>query len=1656
MSSSSQSNEKPHRASTSSESIPESYHGYSDQEEEEFRESQDIGELHRVVTQSRQSSVGPDVLTRLSTLSQTLSHMSHADMQAFHIDPNDFDLKSVLKFISSRHDELGVPEKKTWVVYDELSVIGKDSSSAVVRDVGSLLFFWVDWVRRLGGVERGGGERGDGNVEGKNRERGNAEDISKESDTNAISQQGNADTYQQATATSQQGNATYQQEDIADTQKGNTFQQSNTNSTSQKSTPNPAYRHLIHRVNGIAEPGTLTLVLGRPGAGCSTLLKALAGQTQAYEEVQGVVSYGGIPQKDLVQQFASQLVYVPELDEHFPYLTVEQTLEFAIACKTPAVRVQGVTRRQYIRTIKELYAAVFGLHHVQKTLVGGDFVRGISGGQRKRVSIAEAMATRGTVYCYDNATRGLDASTALEFVRALRTSTNFAGTACVVTAYQASESIYQAFDHVCVLYAGRQVYFGPADRAVAYFERLGFARPARQTSSEFLTCVTDPDARTARPGFEGHVPHTAGQFESLWRGSPEFAALKARQASLQARQHPAATTRAFREAHTADRQKYARKRSLYLVNYPQQLALCLWRAACTIANNTAYTVTNIAVAIVQALITGSLYFNTPQTTSGAFSRSGILFFAIFYFVVMGLAQIAALFQSRPILNKQRGYTLYHPSAQLLSAKLIELPIRFFTILAFSLILYFLSNLKRQPGAFFFFLLFVNVAVEAVASLFTLVASCCPTLTSANALTGILMMLMILYSSFMIQRPSMYWWFRWFSYANPVLYGFESLITSEFLGRLMPCSAAQLVPHGSDYSSSPNNTVCAFVGAALTRQEFPSAGNAVDGSIYLSLAFQYSYSHAWRNLGILFGFILGADILNVLLVEYYNPIVVSADRMLFVRRRRGVDLESKLVGRNLDKPESTVIASTNAQSTTPESTKSDSTNTQSTTPRSANAGSAIISSTNTQSVKPENTNAQSTMIPSAHSQNTFTQSSPFGTHLGSPDIFLWRHVDYVVPYEGRDRKLLDDVQGYVLPGTLTALMGESGAGKTTLLNVLSQRTDVGVVTGDFLVNGNRLDTSFQKRTGYVQQQDIHIAELTVRESLVFAARLRRPYEVPDSEKLEYVDRIMEILHMDEYADAVAGKPGYGLNVEQRKKLSIATELVAKPSLLLFLDEPTSGLDSQSAWAIVQVLRKLALAGQAILCTIHQPSATLFEQFDRLLLLKKGGQTVYFGPVGRNSHSVLSYFESKGARRCQPDENPAEYVLEVIGAGATAVADRDWGDVWRKSEENDEVSQEVEQMTRRAVKTTSATNETSATSATSANKATATASSSTSQFATPYHRQLSLVLRRTWTQFYRDIDYLLSKLLLVVLGGLVHGFSFWKVKHTTIGMQNTMFANFMAAVIAAPLINQIQARAIQSRELFEVRESKSSTFHWSTLLLSQLLVEIPYALVNATIYFIVWYFPIQLPLSAHIAGFWWLTYAIFFQIYIISFALAVIYFSPDLPSANVLCGMLLNFLIAFCGVIQPPSLLPGFWKFMWRTSSFTYFIDNLVSTCLHDRQVRCSSTEMNYLDPPDGLTCNQYLQPFFATNNGYVANPSATSQCAVCQYSVGDQYLATVGMSYSHRWRNIGLFFVYILFNVFCMLSMYYIFRVRHFSISLPKLPAFLRRKKKAKDEEKPQS
>lgn len=181
----------------------------------------------------------------------------------------------------------------------------------------------------------------------------------------------------------------------------------------------------------------------------------------------------------------------------------------------------------------------------------------------------------------------------------------------------------------------------------------------------------------------------------------------------------------------------------------------------------------------------------------------------------------------------------------------------------------------------------------------------------------------------------------------------------------------------------------------------------------------------------------------------------------------------------------------------------------------------------------------------------------------------------------------------------------------MLDALATRITMGVLSGDTLVNGKPTDTSFSHRVGYAQQQDLHLNTTTVREALEFSALLRQSAEIPRADKLAYVDEVIEMLEMETFAEAIIGVPGEGLNIEQRKRLTIGVELAARPQLLVFLDEPTSGLDSQTSWAICDLIEKLARSGQAVLCTIHQPSAMLFSRFDRLLLLQAGGKTVYFG-------------------------------------------------------------------------------------------------------------------------------------------------------------------------------------------------------------------------------------------------------------------------------------------------------------------------------------------------------------------------------------------------------------------------------------------------------------
>lgn len=1325
-----------------------------------------------------------------------------------------------------------------------------------------------------------------------------------------------------------------------------------------KAKKNSKMRKILRNVYMMANPGEMVLVLGRPGAGCSSLLKTTAGVIDQFSGgVSGSISYDGISQDEMMKRFKSDVIYNGELDVHFPYMTVKQTLDFAIACKTPAKRVNNVSRQQYIEQTRDFYATIFGLTHTYDTKVGNDFVRGVSGGERKRVSIAEAVVARGSVYCWDNATRGLDASTALEYAKAIRIMTNLQESTAFVTIYQASENIYNTFDKVTVLYAGRQIYYGTTDDAKDYFSRMGYECPARQATAEYLTALTDPNGfHQIRDGFENKVPRTADEFESYWQKSPEFAQLLKEIEQYKTNMNTEGTRKIYRDSMMQEKSKHARKSSYYTVSYWKQLQLCTERGFQRIYGNKSYTVINIIAAVIQAFIVGSLCYNAPSTTTGAFTRGGVLYFALLYYSLMALANITLDY--RPILQKHKNYSLYHPSAEALGANIAGFPFRMIGLTLFIIILYFLSGLHVSAGSFFIVYLFLTMCSEAINGLFEMITAGCDTLSQANSIAGILMLSISMYSTYMIQLPSMHPWFVWIAYILPIRYAFESMLNAEFHGRHMDCGGG-LVPSGPGYENvNSNEKVCAFVGSKPGQ-------SWVLGDDYLKVQFEYEYKNTWRNFGILWCFLIGYVVIKAVVTEVKRPVKGGGDALIFKKGHKGLARAAK--PNDEEAADTMNVADVNEKLSNGESASSD------------------------------------------------QQQEEAFEELQSTGVFMWNHVNFTIPYKGGKRQLLDNISGYCAPGTMTALMGESGAGKTTLLNTLAQR-NVGIITGDMLVNGRPIDASFERRTGYVQQQDLHIAEMTVRESLIFSARMRRKQAVSDEEKIDFVEKIIDILDMGEYAEALVGEPGAGLNVEQRKKLSIGVELVAKPDLLLFLDEPTSGLDSQSAWAIIQILRKLTAAGQSILCTIHQPSATLFEQFDRLLLLKKGGKTVYFGDVGTNSSTILEYFHRSGARKCHKSENPAEYILEAIGAGATASVNEDWHDIWKKSPEYQANEDKIEKMMKELASKESGSQD----------------SSQAQKYATGYFFQFKHVYWRTATIFWRDVDYLMSKLMLMLVGGLYVGFTFYDVGKSYTGLQNTLFATFISIVLSAPAMNQIQARALASRELFEVRESKSNMFHWSLLLITQYLCEIPYHFVFSTVYFVSFYFPLRNFFEASRSAVFFLNYCILFQLYYIALGLMVLYMSPNLPSAAVIMGLVLSVLLSFCGVVQPPSLMPGFWTFMWKVSPYTYFVQNLLGVVLHGKEVKCKKKEFSYFDPPSGQTCGEYMEPFLKMATGYVDNENATENCAYCMYSIGDDYLHRISSKYSYLWRNFGFYWVYICFNLFAMVGVYYLFSVRQVS------------------------
>ncbi|XDG09979.1 hypothetical protein ABKA04_009594 [Annulohypoxylon sp. FPYF3050] len=1122
-------------------------------------------------------------------------------------------------------------------------------------------------------------------------------------------------------------------------------------------------------------------------------------------------------------EFRGKGTYQAEFDIHFPTLTMRETLEFASkARKLPQDWNE-------CHTAVETVARTLGLTKALDVKMGNALVPGVSGGERKRTSIAEILLGDSVFQCWDNSTRGLDSVNALDFIKTLRRRTSESGSVAIVTLYQAGEDIYDLFDKVTVIHEGRQVYFGPTRDAKKYFADLGFIAPPRSTTPEFLTSVTRPIGLRPQTREEDlWPPRTAAEFSQAWKNSPEYKVL-VNQVDDYNQTHLVGgdSLRTMRR----ELKGTEKQRSPYILPVLKQIGLCVHRGFLRLRHN---------LAVPISTIMGNM------NTSSFFGRTVLLFFTSLVNTTLAAFESVALWDDRPIIEKHvHGFAV----------------------------------------------------------------------------------------PFREMRP----WLQWFSYINPVYYVFEAMVVNEFHGREFDC--ATFVPEGNRDTS---HFICSSAGATPGK-------TTISGDDYIRAEFGFEPEHLWRNLGIVIALGVFFAWTYVTATEYITMLPPRSDILLFQRGHMpsAPHIKDEEMG----------------------------------TFHRSSAENLVESKKTTDDMLGINN----------------------GAHL------LWTDLSYSVKEDKDDKVILNNIDGWVKPGTLTALMGPSGAGKTTLLNVLAERTTIGVVTGNKTTNTRYQNVAFARKIGYAQQDDIHLPTTSVREALTFSALLRQPAHYSKHERIAYVDHVIELLNMEAFQHAVVGR----LNVEQKKRVTIGVELAARPELLLFLDEPTSGLDSDSAWSFCTLLRQLADRGQAILCTIHQPSGPLLTLFDRLLFLKEG-HSMYFGDFGPEFRTLIQYFESHGARKCLPHENPAEWMMEVTSDNATD-NETNWAEIWTNSLEYAVIKDECQHMQQRLSMTTTKEDM-------SEDRAT--------EFATSFWYQLGVVTERAFKHDWRSPEYLYSKALTTFGCAFINGVSFWASGYTSQDVQNQIFSLFLLTTIFGTHVQLIMERFYHSRLLYENRERQSRTYSWLAFLISNIVVELASQTVISVIAYVAWYYPVgfwrkaidQGELNSRSGLVFLLIWSLLVLFQTVSQMLMTI--MPNIPTGINNANLLFMLSLIFAGVLVPPDALPRFWIFMYRATPLSYYISAIISTGLSGSNITCSSNDILQLDPPPDQTCGSYL----SAPSSVVLNPDDTAGCQVCPYTSADALLAYFGIYYEDRWWQYGVTIAYNVINILLAFLLYWLVMV----------------------------
>lgn len=264
---------------------------------------------------------------------------------------------------------------------------------------------------------------------------------------------------------------------------------------------------------------------------------------------------------------------------------------------------------------------------------------------------------------------------------------------------------------------------------------------------------------------------------------------------------------------------------------------------------------------------------------------------------------------------------------------------------------------------------------------------------------------------------------------------------------------------------------------------------------------------------------------------------------------------------------------------------------------------------------------------------------------------------------------------------------------------------------------------------------------------------------------------------------------------------------------------------------------------------------------------------------------------------------------------------------------------------------------------------------------------------------------------------------------------IFAIFMMSAGLSVIMQQIMPQFIFQRDLYEVRERPSKTYHWAAFMIANIAVELPYHLLLGILVFAGFTYPVFGIISGENQVVILLVIIQFF-LFGSTFAHAVVATLPDAETAAEIATLIFYVTLIFNGVLVPREFLPGFWKFMYRVSPMTYIVNTIAAAGVGGRRVECSNRELSVFQPPNGLTCGEYMQLYFwgaGSLGGYLVHPNATEDCQYCLLHETNQFLGILDIRADDRWFNFGIVWIYICFNVFFAVLVYYLFRVKRWKL-----------------------